>query len=129
MATTIPPAHLQGQSLKKLTSGSVQEEPHEIEIGKERFLATSLELSGSQTTPVRLSVLGSYDQATRFVDRLNRYLLLLGLAAILVGSGLVFFVSHTFTRPLGTWLPASEPLKAETFIIRWIHAGATKLPN
>ena len=115
VATTIPPEHLQGQSLKKLTSGSVQEEPHEIEIGKERFLATSLELSGSQTTPVRLSVLGSYDQATRFVDRLNRYLLLLGLAAILVGSGLVFFVSHTFTRPLGNLVAGVRALEGGDF--------------
>jgi signal transduction histidine kinase len=115
VATTLPPAQLQGQSLKTLITGSVQVEPHEIEIGNERFLATSLELSGSQTTAVRLSVLGSYDQATRFVDRLNRYLLLLGLAAIVVGSGLVFFVSHTFTRPLGNLVVGVRALEGGDF--------------
>ncbi len=115
VASTLPSAQMQGQDLKALITGSPEVEPHEIEIGKERFLATSLELSGSRTTPVRLSVLGSYDQATRFVDRLNRYLLLLGLAAILVGSGLVFFVSHTFTRPLGSLVAGVRALEGGDF--------------
>jgi len=64
---------------------------------------------------VRLSVLGSYDQATKFVDQLNRYLLLLGLAAILVGSGLVFFISHTFTRPLGSLVAGVRALEGGDF--------------
>ena len=100
VATTLPQAQASGDSLQNLIKGSVQEQPRDVDIGNERFLATSLELSGSRAKPVRLSVLGSYDQATKFLDELNRYILLLGLAAILVGSGLVFFVSHTFTRPL-----------------------------
>jgi len=64
---------------------------------------------------VRLSVLGSYDQATRFLGDLNRYLLLLGLAAVLVGSGLVFFLSHTFTRPLGTLVAGVRALESGDF--------------
>src|SRR5256885_4558607 len=44
----------------------------------------------------------SYDQATAFLDSLNRLLLALGLAAVVGGSALVFFISHTFTRPLGS---------------------------
>lgn len=46
-------------------------------------------------------MLKSFDQATLFLDHLNRLLLGLGLAAVLGGSLLVFFISHTFTRPLG----------------------------
>ena len=46
-------------------------------------------------------MLKSYDQATAFLDSLNRLLLALGLTAVLGGSALVFFISHTFTRPLG----------------------------
>jgi len=88
-------------AIQPLISGSAQAEPHDIEIGNERFLATALELSSSGEKPVRLTVLSSYDQATKFLDELDRYILLLGLAAIIIGSGLVFFVSHTFTRPLG----------------------------
>jgi signal transduction histidine kinase len=115
VGTTLSPAQLQGGSIQDLIAGSVHDDPQDIEIGSERFLATSLVLSGGQSTPVRLSVLGSYDQATKFLDQLTRYLLLLGLAAILVGSGLVFFVSHTFTRPLGNLVGGVRALEAGDF--------------
>lgn len=115
VGTTLPQAQVHGGSIQDLIAGSVHDDPRDIEIGSERFLATSLALSGSQSTPVRLSVLGSYDQATKFVDQLNRYLLLLGLAAILVGSGLVFFISHTFTRPLGSLVAGVRALEGGDF--------------
>ena len=76
-------------------------EPEQVQLGDERFLATSLELAAAQAPSVRLSVLKSYDQATAFLDSLNRLLLFVGLTAVLGGSALVFFISHTFTRPLG----------------------------
>lgn len=115
VATTLTPEQAQGGSIPGLLAGAAQVDPHDVAIGKERFLATSLLLSGSRTTPVRLIVLGSYDQATRFVDQLNRYLLLLGLAAILVGTGLVFFLSHTFTRPLASLVTGVRALETGDF--------------
>jgi signal transduction histidine kinase len=115
IATTLPPALVQGGGLQTMVTGSVQEEPRDIEIGNERFLAASLDLTGSRSTPVRLTVLGSYDQATKFLDELNRYLLLLSFAAILVGSGLVFFISHTFTKPLGGLVDGVRALEAGDF--------------
>ena len=115
IATTLPATQAQGGNLKAFITASPQEAPRDVEIGKERFLATSLDLSRSQTTPVRLSVLESYDQATKFLGQLNRYLLLLGLAAILVGSGLVFFISHTFTRPLGGLVAGVRALEGGDF--------------
>ena len=75
-------------------------EPEQVQLGDERFLGTSLELATDKSPSVRLSVLKSYDQATAFLDSLNRLLLALGLTAVLGGSALVFFISHTFTRPL-----------------------------
>lgn len=115
IATTLPPSKSQKGNLVAFITGSVQEQPRDLEIGDERFLATSLDLSGSRTMPVRLSVLESYDQATKFLDQLNRYLLLLGFAAILVGSGLVFFISHTFTRPLGGLVAGVRALEGGDF--------------
>jgi len=76
-------------------------EPEQIRLGDEHFLGTSLDLAPGKKPTVRLSVLKSYDQATAFLDSLNRLLLALGLAAVAAGSALVFFISHTFTRPLG----------------------------
>jgi signal transduction histidine kinase len=115
VGTTLTSTQVQGGSIHDLIGGSAHDDPRDIEIGSERFLATSLVLSGSRSAPVRLSVLGSYDQATKFVDQLNRYLLLLGLAAILVGSGLVFFLSHTFTRPLGSLVVGVRALEGGDF--------------
>lgn len=120
LATTLSPAQTQGGGIQSLIAGSMHNDPRDIyprdiEIGSERFLATSLVLSSIGSMPVRLSVLGSYDQATKFVDQLNRYLLLLGFAAILVGSGLVFFVSHTFTRPLGNLVAGVRALEGGDF--------------
>jgi signal transduction histidine kinase len=115
VATTLMPAQAEAQSIQDLIAGSAHDDPRDIDVGRERFLATSLVLSGSQQTPVRLSVLGSYDQATKFVDQLDRYLLLLGLAAILIGSGLVFFLSHTFTRPLGSLVAGVRALEGGDF--------------
>jgi signal transduction histidine kinase len=115
VGTTLMAAQVETGSIQNLIAGSAHDDPRDIEIGNERFLATSLVLSGSQETPVRLSVLGSYDLATKFLDQLNRYLLLLGLAAILVGSGLVFFISHTFTRPLGNLVAGVRALETGDF--------------
>jgi len=108
-------AQVEAGSIQNLIAGSAHDDPRDIDVGNERFLATSLVLSGSRETPVRLSVLGSYDQATKFVDQLNRYLLLLGLAAIVVGSGLVFLISHTFTRPLGSLVAGVRALEGGDF--------------
>lgn len=115
VASTLPANEMQAAALPQLLAGHAHEETRDIQIGKERFLGTSLELSGSRTTPVRLTVLESYDQATKFLDQLNRYLLLLGLAAVMIGSGLVFFVSHTFTRPLGSLVEGVRALAAGDF--------------
>jgi signal transduction histidine kinase len=114
VATTLTPEQMQSESVRGLVSGSAERDPRDIEVGKEHFLATTLELSGQQPTPVRLSVLGSYDQAAQFLDQLNRYLLLL-LLAVLIGSALVFFVSQTFTRPLGNLVGGVRALERGDF--------------
>jgi signal transduction histidine kinase len=89
--------------------------PEGIQLGEERFLSTSLELAGAKNPSVRLSVLKSYDQATAFLDSLNRLLLALGLAAVVGGSALVFFISDTFTRPLANLVAGVRALEKGDF--------------
>jgi signal transduction histidine kinase len=89
--------------------------PEQIQLGEEHFLITSLELAGGKKSSVRLSVLKSYDQATAFLDSLNRLLLALGLAAVVGGSALVFFISHTFTRPLANLVEGVRALEKGDF--------------
>ena len=102
VSSTLTPAY-EGELAQQLMVGRypTSKTPGEVQLGDERFLAESLELAPQQA-PVRLTVLKSYDQATAFLGSLNRLLLALGLAAVAVGSGLVFLISHTFTRPLSS---------------------------
>jgi signal transduction histidine kinase len=115
VATTLTPLQAQSPGVRSLASGSSQTAPQDVEVGKENFVATSLDLSGQQKPPVRLTVLGSYDQAAKFLDNLNRLLLLLGLTAVLIGSALVFLISHTFTRPLASLVEGVRALEHGDF--------------
>jgi len=120
VATTLTPVQSQSPAVRALSlgssqNGSSQNVPRDVEVGRELFLATSLDLSSQQEIPVRLTVLGSYDQAAKFLDNLNRLLLLLGLTAVLVGSGLVFLISHTFTRPLASLVEGVRALEHGDF--------------
>ena len=100
VATTLMPSQAGAANWPELLNGQWSGEPRDIRVGDEHFLATSLALSGTEQPAVRLNVLKSYDQATKFLDHLNRLLLLLGFTAVLGGSALVYLISHTFTRPL-----------------------------
>jgi len=115
VATTLTSPQTQSRGLQDLLASTAQSEPRDIDLGNEHFLGTSLELSGQQTIPVRLCVLSSYDQAAKFLNQLNRLLLLLGFAAVLTGSALVFFVSHTFTRPLANLVEGVRALERGDF--------------
>ena len=114
--STLPPA----QEAELARQGSLphsqtSSETEEVQLGDERFLGTSLELAQGKIPSVRLSVLKSYDQATAFLDSLNHLLLALGLVAVLGGSALVYFISHTFTRPLGSLVEGVRALEKGDF--------------
>jgi signal transduction histidine kinase len=89
--------------------------PLDIRLGAERFVATSVELTPGGRSSVSLIVLKSYDQATAFLDNLNRWLLGLGFVAILAGSALVFLISSTFTRPLADLVAGVHALEKGDF--------------
>jgi signal transduction histidine kinase/ActR/RegA family two-component response regulator len=75
-------------------------EAQEVQLGTERYLAKTVILSAVGAPVVSLTVLKSFDKATQFLNGLNRVLALLGLVSILAGSLLVFWISHTFTKPV-----------------------------
>ena len=85
--------------------------------GEERYLAATVNLGTGDTAPVSLTVLKSLDQATSFLKGLNHVLLGLGLLSVLAGSGLVFLISHTFTRPLESLVPEFALSRAVTSTI------------
>ena len=84
----------------QIFSRRIDSPPMEIQLDRERFLAASVVLPPGGTPAVSLTVLESYDQATAFLTSLNRLLLGVGVAGVLLGSVFVFLISSTFTHPL-----------------------------
>ncbi len=87
----------------------------EIQIGSERYLASTVSLSSGSDQSASLTVLKSLDQATAFLSGLNHVLIGLGLLSVLAGSGLVFLISHTFTRPLENLVSGVRALERGDF--------------
>jgi len=108
---------------KQARQASSPATPEDVRLGDEQFLSASIQLAGPGATSVRLSVLKSYDQATAFLDHLNRLLLALGLAAVALGSALVFLLSDTFTRPLGKLVAGVRALEHGDFTYRLEEHG------
>ena len=91
------------------------EEPKEVYLGNEQFLASTVTLLPSVAPYVRMSVLKSYDKAAVYLDNLNKLLLGLGALAVLAGSLLVFFISTTFTKPLADLVAGVRALEKGDF--------------
>lgn len=111
-------APLQEKQLLQEFPGHMQptsQDVTELQLGQERFLSEAVNLNPGLTPVVRLNVLKSYDQATAFLNQLDRSLLALGLVAVLVGSVLVFLLSHTFTRPLSALVSGVRALEKGDF--------------
>jgi len=93
-------------------------DPRDVELGKERYLAASLEMTSSTRYPsgVRLNVLKSYDEATGFLTGLYRLLTVLGLFAVLCEGLVVFLISRRFTQPLEKLVSGVRALEKGDFV-------------
>jgi signal transduction histidine kinase/CheY-like chemotaxis protein len=89
--------------------------PEEWELGTERYLSTTVNLSPGGDLAVSLTILKSVDKATLFVRQLNHVLVGLGLFSVIAGSFLVFLTSHTFTRPLANLVTGVRALEQGDF--------------
>jgi signal transduction histidine kinase/ActR/RegA family two-component response regulator len=70
----------------------------EVRLSGERFLANIIEMSAPSGP--QLMMLQSYDQATSFVQRMNRLILVVGAIVILLSAALAYLLSRNFTQPL-----------------------------
>ena len=102
-------------SLSAFKGNDLAGEPREVQLGRERYLVRTVNLSESDALPVSLSVLCSLDRATEFLSRLNRILLGLGLFSVVAGGALVFLISHTFTKPLANLVEGVRALGEGNF--------------
>jgi signal transduction histidine kinase len=116
VASTVPAAQREEFTARVEKLAAEDAQPEEIQLGPERFLATSVRLSSANSPPVTLTVLKSYDEATAFLQSLNRWIVLVGVAGVLAGSVLVFLVFTTFTRPLAQLVAGVHALEEGNFV-------------
>jgi len=91
------------------------DEPKEVYLSNEQFLASTVTLSPNVPPYARMSVLKSYDRAALYLENLNRLLLGVGALAVLAGCLLVFLISTSFTRPLANLVGGVRALERGDF--------------
>jgi signal transduction histidine kinase len=98
LASTLDGPVLHQISQLPATTGSELNGPVTINVGDERFIATTRDLSAP--VPLRLVVLKSFDQAERSIHQIDRLVLIAGLLALIVGTLAMIWLSRIVTRPL-----------------------------
>jgi signal transduction histidine kinase len=132
VASTLKP-DLQQEFLSQLHS--VLHSPPEgsrIHIGDEDYLAASVSLQTSSTTgdailTPQLIVLKSFAQASEFIRQVNRWVLTLGLLALLVGTIMFVSVSSTITQPLEDLVGGTRALAQGDFDYKLSENGASEI--
>jgi signal transduction histidine kinase len=100
MASTLSTQHQQELLVQIPALATSGKQASEIALGDEQFLATQTDLSGQAGGQLRLVVLKSFEQANRATREINRLVLLLGIAALFLGSLLMMALSRIVTEPL-----------------------------
>ena len=132
VASTLKP-DLQQQFLSQLDA--VLHSPPEgskIHLGDEDYLTASVSLQTSSTTgdalvAPQLIVLKSFAQATEVIRQINRWVLALGLLALLIGTGMFVSISRTITQPLEELVGGTRALAHGDFNYKLSEKGASEI--
>jgi len=82
-----------------------------VRLGGDTFAVDSVRLPGAGAVAT-LTVLRSFGPAQAFLQGLNRWILLVGLAALVIGAGLVYLIARAFTHPLSELVTGVRALEA-----------------
>jgi signal transduction histidine kinase/FixJ family two-component response regulator len=91
------------------------DEHAQVELGGQRYYASSIDLMPGVNSGANLVVLKSYNEVQAYLQRLDHLLLALGLATILAGSILIFIISATVTRPLASLVQGVKAVERGDF--------------
>lgn len=109
VVSTLPPRQLQWFA-QMHPAASASAKVAEVTLGQEHFAAVTVQLD--PTVPgLTLTVLKSYDKATSFLRGMNRLIIAVGIAVLLIGFGLVYLISRAFLRPLSTLVVGARALE------------------
>ena len=99
--------------------------PFVISLGGERYLATAADLSGEAAGPLELVVMRSLAVSEQAARRINRLVLLVGLAALLFGTALMLALARVVTRPLEQLAEGVRAFGVGNSV-HWLPAHGTK---
>jgi signal transduction histidine kinase len=108
-ATTLPATRLNDlrQHSSVLEGASA---PQKMQLAGEAYIAAAATLPAAGQTKIQIVVLKSYDRASEYLRRVNRWVVALGLATLLIGLVLAVAVSRSVTRPLETLVAGARAL-------------------
>ena len=128
IASTLPtPVEKDLQELSRTESASGDASPRDLKLGGNPYEAASVLVQSGLPTPIRFYVLMPLARTTAFMDRLNKTIVYLGFAAVLV-AGLIFtFIARAVTRPLDNLVAGVRALAAGDYIYNVAPRGSTEI--
>lgn len=118
------PAVEEQQLAAQLKAGDKQPEAR---LGGRHFYSSSLDLLPGRHPNLSFIVLKSDEEALASLGRLNHMLVGLGLVVVLAGVMLVYLISDTFTKPLGSLVEGVRALEEGNFSYPLTAAGGDEV--
>ncbi|HEX4308522.1 MAG TPA: HAMP domain-containing sensor histidine kinase [Acidobacteriaceae bacterium] len=98
LASTLPTS-IQGSLIQQFKAAP-QPEGTPLDLGGEKYLAVTTDLTSRASRPLHLVVLRSFSAADRSIRQIDQLVLAAGLVAMVLGTLLMLALSHAVTRPL-----------------------------
>ena len=114
-ASTLPEARWNDLRQQDQTLGAVSAAPRRMRLGGEAYVAAGMTLPAAGQEKIQILVLKSYDRASEYLRRVNRWVVALGLATLLIGLVLAMAISRTVTRPLEILVAGTRALGQGNF--------------
>lgn len=126
-ATTLPQDRLPDFQTQSGSLTAANAAPQLIKVGSERYTAAGVVLPSAGNEHVELLVLKSYDRASLYLRQVNRWIVTLGICALLLGLLLAAAISRTVTRPLEALVAGTRALGRGDFNYRLTTEGAVEV--
>lgn len=126
-ATTLPSARAKDLCSQRHTLDALATTHGKIQLDNEIYMAGVSTLPAAGQSKVQLVVLKSYDRASEYLRRVNRWIVALGIAALLIGLVLATAIARTITHPLETLAAGARALGQGDFNYRLSTEGAQEV--
>lgn len=100
LASTLDDQTLREMLRTRIPSEHDLDAPVSLQLGNERYIAATRNLTSSVPSPLQLVVLKSFEPAEKSIHQIDRLVLTAGFLALIVGTLLMVWLSRIVTSPL-----------------------------